>query len=712
MALTNLSYDFANLYTVQNLEQFKKGKREEKKGSKFINFLGNKKKRMNEKSLKQKIIDAVTKTNDYTDANITAQAKKIGYTISEQEKMFIQAIAQSKISLKSAKVPKNLFKKKLCLYHLMQTLEKIDFLTDDVLIWELNWSKELTSNVKLKGVWEALINSESNCRLVEASVVSGDLSDVEKIKRGYMQDKSELVCAVKFRDKLTDQEYNDFIKQNAIEVENENENAIKYGEFKFDGITYKYRMLKSNVIIYDNETPIDEAIRVYENQIFIADNISKGNELKAIDKKKNILYISYLNRDLTTFCPGVVSFSKTVQKVYSMLKLELDYNDLYSNIELQNKNKVSALELPPNILFWDTYNEYFDFLLMLKASSSTITQELKTDITGIIDQYGILRPMISVWKDMYVLFKNIVLNFYDSVTSKITVDGTVKLKPNVDKFLSQYDILKQDNTYLLIVNLFSKLASHCGMIVRFLSTEIAKEVVQLINIAISSVMLFSDQYKPNEVIEYFNVAGSAVFQILFLQQNTCLVPEIRSGNAFLGDVANKLNKDTLGRKIEALRDKYFKKQVVIQNNIDNEISKYALARQYMDIVLQNTFNAYNQGELKQILNNNLYRTFTYSVPDLYNDLMKDMLIWMDDPDFDAREDLKTLNFLKNPYMQVVLTKLTQLNQQFKQKVNARQAQQNQFSDEVAAPLVGQSLQNAVPKENENDRRKRLELENK
>jgi len=702
----NLDYSFLDKTEVKNFGKYQGRQKEAKKSKPFLNILGIKRRKPFEKSLKQKVLDAVTRTNDYTDDNVVAQAKKIGYTMTYAERLYIQAMAETKIALKSAKIPVNLFKKKLCYYHMMITLEKIDLLTNDNLVWELNWANELNKNPINKKGWKILFDGDSDCTIKEVTVVSGDLPEVDKIKRGYMQDKSEKVCAIKFKDNLTDKEYEKFLSENIIMEERPGNDVIKTGNFSFAHKGYNYRMFKSNLLIYESNIPLKDAAEIYKKQVFVSDNINKGSELKTIDKKNNILYISYINKDISIFCPSLVTFSKTVPVVKSMIRLEIDYNDLYRYVEKSMKKKVIELDLPPNILFWDTIKEYFDFLLMIKVTSENLERDLKTDITAIYDVYDSIKPVLNLWKDLYVLFKNIVLNFYDGVTTRITIDGVTKLKPNIDKFLSNYNILKTDNTFTLVSALITKIFPHCEMMLKFISTDLPKEIVQYINVAVSSVMLTNNTYRSQDLMEYFTVAGAACFAIFFQNEKSHLIPELRSGNSFLGDVARGISKETIKQKIENIRSRYLEKVVISQNNVNDQIDKYMRAREYLNMIARNTFENHNNGTLREILANDYYKLFIYNLTPLYDELMKDVLIWMDEDEFD-QQDAQALDFEGNPYMKVVLTKLDSLNQSFQNRVNENKISPDRFNTEVAAPTAAGVNLNNMPREQEKKRRDRL-----
>lgn len=685
--MENANLEEEDLPREVDLQTYKTKAKPKKKTKQFLSILGVKTKRKKSTSDKQKIIDKVISSRNYDNDSIASVANTLGFRISNEDTLFIQAVAKSKIVSRKITIPAGLFKKPITYFTQLKSITKCKYITNDFLFWGLHWYKDVQTNAHAK-----MFNNTT--KVVEINIIS-DQIEPKTMQKGYIQDKSEFVCAINCKN-LTNNEEEQFAN-----LDNDNI-AVEGGDFDngtfdmSDGLEYVYRVFKSNVLIY-TEDEKRNAANIWKNQIYISPK-SLDKNLDDDKQKVKLEYLNYHNQTLTSFIPSILIFEvEPSVKVYA--KVELNYNDLYDQLfELFNgKKSLVEVQIPKEIVLWETFHYLFTLISLINnVDGNKYEAFLKQDIDNFMKKYEDLKGVFMAWKSVYMTFKQIILGFHDALTTKITIDSIVKLKPKIAMFLSEYDALKKDSTYVELVSLMMKIPNSSKIMMNFCSGELSKECILVIDHAITAVMTNDKQYnEEKKLFDLFAVAGIYCKQVLYGGTYE-MIMEIRSPAAFLGNLnQGTINSESIKAKIIEIKNKIIRQEEKRDDEIMSLVDTYKEAENSVREVLKNTLIRAEEGKFHEFATPKIISGILDNLPSLKAVLMEEILAWFED-DVLNKETISFINsltFEEVPMMKAFLANLNKVVNMALQKMaeDKQKGIETKFNvDDVAAPAVTES----------------------
>lgn len=670
-----------------DLQTYKTKAKPKKKTKQFLSILGIKTKRKKSSSDKQRIIDKVISSRNYDEDSIASVANTLGFRISNEDTLFIQAVAKSKIISRKITIPAGLFKRPITYFTQLKTITKCKYVTNDYLFWGLHWFKDIQTNVHAK-----MFNNTT--KVIEINIIS-DKIEPKTMQKGYIQDKSEFVCAINCKN-LTNNEEEQFAN-----LDNDNI-AIEGGDFDngvfdmTDGLEYVYRVFKSNVLIY-TEDEKKNAADIWKNQIYISPK-SLNKDLDDDKQKVKLEYLNYHNQTLTSFIPSIVIFEVEPEiKVYA--KIELNYNDLYEQLlELfGGKKTLVEVQIPKEIVSWETFHYLFTLISLINnIDGNKYEALLRADISNFMKKYEDIKGVFMAWKSVYMTFKQIILGFHDALTTRITIDSIVKLKPKIAMFLSEYDALKKDSSYVEVVSLLMKIPNSSKIMMNFCSGELSKECILVIDHAITAVMTNDKQYnEEKKLFDLFAVAGIYCKQVLYGGTYE-MIMEIRSPAAFLGNLnQGTISSDTIKAKIIEIKNKIIRQEEKKDDEVMSLVDTYKEAENSIKEVLKNTLIRANEGKFQEFATPKVISGILDNLPLLKSALLEEILAWYEDEKLDKEtlQFINSLTFEEVPMMKAFLVNLNKVVDMAIEKMNADKQKgiETKFNvDDVAAPAVNET----------------------
>lgn len=634
-------------------------KRQGKKKLKEIgmNLFGKKKKGKLEPGKMQQIFNKAIRTNDFSIENITATAGKINYRIDKESIKLISELGKAKASMKKLGVPTNICRTKLHTFIFAKLFNQLNVITDDKIIWNCFLGAQYFDS---SGVSELLKYPKlrDDISIKSFSIVSVKVFKNEKSSYGYCQDETKNIALIT-DEVLTDDQINAF------------SNAI--GNSTCD-------------IIVKSITPQNESYDYYSTNYAamcfptgtnVANSLAQLKTVKCVHSKNSLMtglkeakinnqvgyYLNLHDIKLTDFSPSCLFLSGNENfKVF--LNLELDYNTVYNNILItEGTVLLNLLDLPKDCVFWDNIGSFMEFLGLLNVTKK-IPEQLSKDITSTLEIYNQYKFAFSAWKSVYKSFENIILSFYDSVTTKLTIDGVIKLQEKVDNFLSNYYLIKNHYSYTYVGTIISKF-KFVNMMRNFYSQSAASDAVSSIKKIITVISSGTVEGLKDQITieEMFRTTGIMCLECLY-DGYWSMIPKVRSKVAFLGNVGgNVVTDETLRNNIKVIQQLFEKKNKKDAEDINDPKGFLAKKEEYdnlIDRTLENTLNSYKESSKAVNKYKDTIKKTILLDPVLYSSMLEDISTFMSDPDYQQSDLLAYGNFLDNPDVMDFLSKSDKL----------------------------------------------------
>lgn len=634
-------------------------KRKDKKKLKEIgiNLFGRKKKAKLEPGKLQQILNKVIRTNDFSSENITTTAGKINYRIDKESIKLITELGKAKASIRKIGVPSNICKKKLHIFSFIKLFKNLNVITDDRIIWncflgtQYFEGSENAELVKYKNFYD-------NIFIKSFSIVSTKIFKNNKAIYGYCQDTIKDVALIS-EEIMTDDKIKDFAQKIEAKSCDFISKSILPNTSQYDYYSAGYAAMcipfNSNVANYLNLLKTVKCVH------------SKNNLITGLKEAKvNNQVGSYLNLHdikLTDFSPACLFVSDN-DNFKTFIDAELDYNTVYNNIVINDGTTLlNLLDLPKDCVFWDNISSFMELLGLINVTKK-IPDGLSKDITSTIEMYNQYKFAFSAWKSVYKTFENIILSFYDSVTTKLTIDGVTKLQEKVDNFLSNYYLLKNHYTYSYIGIILTKF-KFASMMKTFYSQTAASDAISSIKKVITVLISGSTESLNKEITieEMFRTTGIMCLECLY-DGYWAMIPKIRSKVSFLGNVGGDIVSDeNLRNNIKIIQDLFEKKNAAAKEDINDPRGFLAKKEEYdnlIDRTLENTLNSYKESSKAVNKYKDTIKKTILLDPVLYSSMLEDISTFMSDPDYQQADLLAYGNFLDNPDVMDFLSKSDKL----------------------------------------------------
>lgn len=639
------TYDYSTIHDKDIKLIGKKTKRPEKTTSnKIVQLIGRVRKTY-EPSVRQALLNEITKTNDFSYEGVMKAALKKGFSVNKGEADFIAELGKSKIMVNKIGIPSNLCRKKLHYYYLTTNYNLQKVITDDPLMW----ISTVIVRWKTDKLYKTYSRFTGKVDVKKFTFVTDTLIQNSVTYSGYCQDKDPGILFLRSKDLNTD------------EVQKEiNDPKSGYEDYQLNSQPYVLIegnnfliCCPTNYISRDNiaATAVNlSAIKCFNSKNKLSDG------LKSI--KKNNEYGTYLNLHeikVTDFCPSCVFLETPVNDARVLIYMELDNNVIYNNIRNVEKS-IKDLKLPPNCVFWDNYSSFMEMLCVLDISKFNPDAPIKKEINEVYTNYVNNKSAFQAWAVIYRTFDEIVMGFYDSITSKMTYDQIIRLKSKIDFFVDNYNYLQSNEATAEIAKILNTIGDACSLMQMFISNNTALELATSIRKIIR--MLIEQQI--SKTMDYVRTVGIMCLQVMY-DGNVPMIPKIRSKSSFLGNIGGGVitSKNVIGN-ILALAKK-FEKDISADEGEDF-MDKLSAVNDLIDQMIDNSIEIYNKGALKPQKDN--VRKYIREERELFNNIFEDVLGMYESPDYTTKEmealtlldNINLLNFLQ--LVESIIKKLT------------------------------------------------------
>ena len=608
------------------------GGKRKRKGKKIpLQLFSKKSKNKVNPTLFQKIFDELAKkTSNITEDNVLDAAEKHRVKLDRQNINFFLEISNARASLKKIGLISDICKHKFHVYANIEFYKDASVITDDKIVWNVYYSY-FVSKSEQKTMY-------SNSILEDFSVVSDKVFSCKKFKSGYIQDYLAKVAII--NDTNVDPLKVDTIKEN---IKKGGEGIIKLENLTSPGgATYNFYQYYS--LILAGKVNLDQLLKdALKIQFF---NSKNKLAIGLKDVKINDEIGSYLNiteTKFTDFSPSCVFTNPAIPKIRMFVRGYLDTNTLFNSIK---DSMTSPLEipLPPNAVFWDNIDSFVQMIALYKFIQKPPKEEMNEAIKTVVTLYYNNRDILNAWKKIYKNFETIVLNFYDGISNRLTIDGVTNLEAKIAVFLANYTYLKNEERGLNDIRMVIGNIPRVQLMNNFISTNVPYELCTMLARLI--IVLKSGKKQEGLNIEdMFRTVGYLCSRVLFGGDYAC-IPKVRSFAAFLGGVSGTMSNDTFKKNLEFLINKFkegLKDKSGPEKKMFNGVEGVKKVNEILEQVLRNS-----EKKLKNAFVSENYERLVEKIKGdktLYNSLLDDVENMVEN---DGEDDTKLYgDFLDN-----------------------------------------------------------------
>lgn len=526
-----------------------KRKRKEKKLKRLPVRLIRQKTRKVVPSIYQQIFNAISKSDTITEDGIKKAAGKLNYELEKSNVEFFLELGKAKASIKKYGLPGDICKKKFHVFSFLDFYENASTITDDKVVWDCYYSQLFTNAWKNNYLEYAEICKLS--KLDTVSIVSDKVFKCEKAETGYVQDYLKSVGIIA-PEPVNPNDVETITK--AIQGKEKNTLTVEC-VFRNDAKMTFYQYNQLIMCVGDNSNlgaALNSAKKI--KIVNTKNKLAKG--VKEIKVNNNIgTYLNIHEVKLVEFVPSCLFVTPAAPEVKLFVTANLETNTVYNTCKksLKDLKTISDLPLPPNAVFWDNLSSFIQLIGLLKIlDPEGIPENVSKNITEMIEFYYSYKDIFTAWKKTYKIFETIVVSFYDAVTTKLTIDGVVKLQTKVTDLLANYTFLKNETSYNNI-RIFIMNIPKAKLMLNFVAGngpyELGTSIAKLITILSSGKKVKEDGVTTIE--EMFRTIGILCTETFF-GGSAEMIPKVRSRASFLGITQGEMNNETLQKNIKYL----------------------------------------------------------------------------------------------------------------------------------------------------------------
>ena len=549
MDLKRPADDFDVTFNIINLEEDDKIKADAKKllaGKRKrdkipLQVFRKKERKKVSESLFQKIFNDIMKKNTISRESIVAVAEDSRVKLDPEGVEFFYELSRAKASMKKFGLPSDICKNKFHVYAQLDFYESTGVVTDDKIVWNAYYATYM-SNSEQKAMYKF-------SELYDFSIVSDTIFVCNDIKIGYCQDYYKHTAVIN----------NSRINENEAGIIKKDIAEKKPGVLVLNNLAMpndaKYNFYQYYSLIMVGKVGIDDMLKMATTLKFVnsKNDLSKG--LKSIKVGNSGMYLNLLESKFTDFSPSCLFTEPVIPSVRMFVRGALDTNNVYNVMLGEKLTTTLDIPLPSNAVFWDNISSFIQLISLYKILDKT-EKTFSDQVVKLVEIYYNNKEIINAWKRVYKEFETMVIRFYESISTKLTIDGVTKLEAKVFNFLTNYIYLKNDERNLTQVRILLGNIPRVSLMTNFVSTNIPYELGMAISKLI--VTLKSGKaLKDVKIDDMFRTLGLLSTKVLYGGTYQC-IPKIRSKASFLGGAVGDMNNETFKKNVSYLVDEFKK----------------------------------------------------------------------------------------------------------------------------------------------------------
>ena len=359
--------------------------------------------------------------------------------------------------------------------------------------------------------------------------------------------------------------------------------------------------------------------------------------------------------------------------------------DYYKINDIKEKDMVT---LESDFIFWDNIPSCFEFIGVLSYVGGIKARKVRF-LRYIYIRYNQLKDVFSIWIKCYNIFRKIVKNFYDSCSNKLGYDKLMRIKEKSKKFLDMYNVLKNNSTYKELDEYIKDISIYAAMIGRFVCKNNAYNIVNLISNFLNELSILKSENLEKKVRSI-----GALCLSVFFNGEECMIPEIRSPAAFLGNLKGELSSYQLVDFVNELIKKSKNEKEIKKDEIREQVNNFKRVNEEMRKRVINYVGNRNIKDKEKFLN------YIFGKDNIREILINQQIADMLKPGYSENSQLKNKILIDLVKHQVDLDKLNETRNKIISQENRINNQINNLENQinVRANVTTQGVDNKLQNE--------------
>lgn len=281
--------------------------------------------------------------------------------------------------------------------------------------------KDMTDEKK-----EALMDST----IASVTYASENYIQNAETSTGLIQDYDSTfsaVCTDEFRksDKLT-------------EVIDNKENQ---GFFNLYDTDYRYFGNSDLCVIGDPKMSNKDIFDKIQNMTYLRTDKNKFREGERLIRKDDKLKYMYQQITPENFCPAFW-FAPSEVKCNFLFEFSMDYNDVFDMLYNPNTKEIV---IPADLCYWDTLNQFFDFIGVYSIASFDLSQQARRDLMQWTkDYYESYASTLVKVKKIYMGVERLFKDFLNSFLNNSSYDRYLFMLKKIETLLKDEKTYRED----------------------------------------------------------------------------------------------------------------------------------------------------------------------------------------------------------------------------------------------------------------------------
>lgn len=483
----------------------------------------------------------------------------------------------------------------------------IKCLTNDVLYMRM-LLKKLIDATGLPDKTRTLIY-DSN--IVSMTVASKNFLLDQTTRAGFIQDYDSNFSSIFLKGTLSEQDLNVLVQ-----------NKPNTDDFYWDGTKYLYFGNNDLYVICPSDYSEKEILEKMESMVYLRSKKSTfalGEKKITPDNKVKFLYQDVKPND---FCPSYW-FAPVDVSCDFLFEMSLNYNDLFEFVYEQDTN---VCDWPPNLAYWDTLQQCFDFVAVLGLTGVGMPESLRKQIADWVDSYVYYKSEILKIRNVMQKIERVFHDFLNAFLNNSTFERYGNILKKAEEALEGSKEVVKIKYYSDAVAFLNQLP-FCRMI----NNQFKGQVIEVLKEVIRILKNFFKGSKFDTIMVEIRTCAKQIMAFLpNVGKDDACYPFIVAGGGLTGELIIQSNQDQdpvstrVNKQLKNQRKKTEKKKKEKEQAKNTMLDRDNIIREYVSFYINN--RPKSKKKLTSLEERELMNIFLYWFNNITNDNMRGQIL--------------------------------------------------------------------------------------
>ncbi|MBO7693955.1 MAG: hypothetical protein J6Y28_07380 [Acholeplasmatales bacterium] len=219
------------------------------------------------------------------------------------------------------------------------------------------------------------------------------------------------------------------------------DNKENVGYFNLYDTDYRYFGNSDLCVIGDPKMSNKDIYDRIQNMTYLRTDKNKFREGERLIRKDDKLKYMYQQIAPENFCPAFW-FAPSEVKCNFLFEFSMDYNDVFNMLYNPSTKEIV---IPADLCYWDTLNQFFDFIGVYSIASLDLTNQARRDLMEWTkDYYGFYAPALVKVKKIYMGIERLFKDFLNSFLNNSSYDRYLFMLKKIETLLKDEKTYRED----------------------------------------------------------------------------------------------------------------------------------------------------------------------------------------------------------------------------------------------------------------------------